>query len=123
MRGDVRLAPVGIPGRTDERPLYSYADVDRLTGLTPGTGKRWLEGYTRDHVFYPPVLRVEPLGDNIVTWGEMVEPRLLAELPASRVSLQRLRPAVIRLREEFGDYPLARARPFLEVRPPRAALP
>ncbi|TWP38522.1 hypothetical protein [Leekyejoonella antrihumi] len=31
------------------------------------------------------------------------------------MSLQKLRPAVVRLREEFGPYPLAHMRPFLEV--------
>jgi uncharacterized protein (DUF433 family) len=45
----------------------------------------------------------------------MVEARLLAEFRDKRVSLQRLRPAVQRLREQLGPYPLAHARPFLEV--------
>jgi uncharacterized protein (DUF433 family) len=40
---------------------------------------------------------------------------LFAEFRGQRVSLQRLRPAVVRLREEFGQYPLAHARPLLEV--------
>jgi hypothetical protein len=29
--------------------------------------------------------------------------------------MHRLRPALVRLREEFGEYPLAHARPFLDV--------
>lgn len=98
-----------------DRAIYSYSDVDRLIGLTPGTGRRWLEGYGRSGDFYQPVLRLEPTGGDSVTWGEMVEARLLAEFRGQRVSLQRLRPAVVRLREEFGQYPLAHARPFLEV--------
>jgi uncharacterized protein (DUF433 family) len=98
-----------------DRAIYSYSDVDRLNGLTPGTGRRWLEGYLRAGDFYEPVLRLEPTGGDSVTWGEMVEARLLAEFRGQRVSLQRLRPAVVRLREEFGQYPLAHARPFLEV--------
>ena len=97
-----------------DRAIYSYADVDRLNGLSPGTGKRWLEGHVRVGVFYEPVLRPEPTGANAVTWGEMVEARLLAEF-RGRVSLQRLRPAVVRLREEFGNHPLAHASPFLNV--------
>lgn len=97
-----------------DRAIYSYADVDRLNGLSPGTGLRWLEGYVRSGVFYEPVLRPEPTGANAVTWGEMVEARLLAEF-RGRVSLQRLRPAVVRLREEFGSHPLAHARPLLDV--------
>jgi uncharacterized protein (DUF433 family) len=58
---------------------------------------------------------LSPTGGEAVTWGEMVEARMLAEFRGQRVSLQRLRPAVVRLREEFGKYPLAHARPLLEV--------
>ncbi|MGH3444032.1 MAG: DUF433 domain-containing protein [Nocardioidaceae bacterium] len=50
-----------------------------------------------------------------MTWGEMVEARLLAEFRSRNVPVQRLRPAIVRLRKEFGRYPLAHARPFLEV--------
>lgn len=96
-------------------PLYSFADVDRLVGLSAGTARRWINGYERAGVDYPPVLRPEPTDDEDVTWGEMVEARLLAEFRHRRVSLQRLRPAVQRLREEFGPYPLAMARPLLDV--------
>lgn len=96
-------------------PIYSFADVDRLVGLSAGTARRWIDGYERAGVAYPPVLRPEPTGDEDVTWGEMVEARLLAEFRHRRVSLQRLRPAVQRLREEFGPYPLAMARPLLDL--------
>ncbi|KXO89269.1 hypothetical protein AXK60_17575 [Tsukamurella pseudospumae] len=50
-----------------------------------------------------------------MTWGEMVESRLLAEYRDRRVPVQRLRPAIVQLREEFGRYPLAHARPLLDV--------
>lgn len=58
--------------------LYSYADIDRLVGLHSGTALRWLEGYERQGRFDDPVLRPEPTGSEAVTWGEMVEARLLA---------------------------------------------
>ncbi|MGH3793032.1 MAG: hypothetical protein ACRDQ9_19980 [Pseudonocardiaceae bacterium] len=29
------------------RPVYNYAEVDRLLRLTPGTAKRWIDGYER----------------------------------------------------------------------------
>ena len=45
----------------------------------------------------------------------MVEARLLAEFRNQRVPVRRLRPAVERLRAEFGAYPLAHARTLLEV--------
>lgn len=98
-----------------DREIYSYGDVDRLVGLHPGTARRWLDGYSRGDRFYEPVLREQTTGSDAVTWGEMVEARLLAEFRSKKVSLQRLRPAIIRLREEFGPYPLAHARPFLDV--------
>lgn len=98
-----------------DRAVYSYADVDRLVGMASGTARRWLEGYHRNRRFYEPVLRAEPTGGDSVTWGEMVEARLLAEFRSRAVPVQRLRPAIVQLRKEFGRYPLARARPFLDV--------
>lgn len=98
-----------------DRAIYSYADVDRLVSLHSGTTRRWLEGYERGGRFYDPVLRPEPTGGDVVTWGEMVEARLLAEFRSRDVPVQRLRPAIVKLRKEFGRYPLAHARPFLEV--------
>ncbi len=98
-----------------DRAIYSYPDVDRLVGLYAGTARRWLEGYTRGGKFYDPVLREEPTGSDSVTWGEMVESRLLAEYRSRDVPVQRLRPAIVALREDFGRYPLAHARPFLDV--------
>lgn len=99
-----------------DRPVYGMAQVDRLLGLRGGTARRWLEGYRRGGKSYPPVVRVEPTGDEIVTWGEFVETRLLAEYRDSGVSMVRMRPAVDRLREEFhAKYPLAYARPYLDV--------
>ncbi|WP_068747141.1 DUF433 domain-containing protein [Tsukamurella pseudospumae] len=98
-----------------DRAIYSYSDVDRLVGLHSGTARRWLEGYARAGKFYDPILRDEPTCSDAVTWGEMVESRLLAEYRDRRVPVQRLRPAIVQLREEFGRYPLAHARPLLDV--------
>ena len=98
-----------------DREIYSYADVDRLVGVRAGTARRWLEGYQRRGHFYAPVLRADPTGSDAVTWGEMVEARLLAEFRDRDVPLHRMRPAIVALREEFGPYPLAYARPFLDV--------
>ncbi len=98
-----------------ERAIYSYADVDRLVGLRPGTARRWLEGYTREGKHYPPVLRPDPTSSDSVTWGEMVEARLLSEYRRREVPIQRMRPAIMALRDEFGRYPLAHAQPFLDV--------
>lgn len=97
------------------RPTYGFSDVDRLLLLQSGTARRWIDGYDRGGVHYPPVVRPERTRDDAVTWGEFVETRLLAGFRERGVTILHLRPAVERLREEFGDHPLARARPFLEV--------
>lgn len=100
-----------------EHPVYGMAQVDRLLALSPGTGRRWIDGYTRGGKTYPPVVRVEPTGEEVVTWGEFVETRLLAEYRDAGVPLVRMRPAIDRLRETFHPlYPLAHARPFVAAR-------
>jgi len=99
-----------------DRRVYGLSQVDRLLGLKGGTARRWLEGYVRAGREYPPVVRVAPTGDEIVTWGEFVETRLLAEYRDAGLPMVRMRPAVERLREQFNTkYPLAHARPFADV--------
>ncbi|MCW2752361.1 MAG: hypothetical protein JWR83_3471 [Aeromicrobium sp.] len=98
-----------------DREIYAYSDVDRIIGLHHGTARRWLEGYTRRGNTYEPVLRESPTHQDIVTWGEMVEARHLAEFRDQHVPVQNMRPAIVRLREEFGRYPLASARALLDT--------
>lgn len=100
-----------------ERQIYGMQQVDGLLGLAAGTARRWIDGYERSGKAYPPVVRVEPTGEDAVTWGEFVETRLLAEYRDRGVPLVRMRPVVERLREELGvKYPLAHARPFVSNR-------
>jgi uncharacterized protein (DUF433 family) len=98
-----------------DRAMYTYSDVDRHLGLHSGTSRRWLNGYSRSGIEYEPVLREDSIRADSVTGGEFVETRLLSEFRDQGVSLQRLRPAVVQLRKEFGRYPLAHAHPFLDV--------
>lgn len=107
--------PVGDAVSLLERPIYTYSQVDRALQLSPGTAKRWLNGYRRRNIGYPPVLRPEPVQTPWVSWGEFVETRLFSgyrhvnEIPA-----QRLRNVVEVLRAEFDRYyPLAYAQPYL----------
>jgi uncharacterized protein (DUF433 family) len=96
-------------------PVYGMAQVDRVLGLHPGTAERWIDGYTRSGRHYPPVVRLEATGADIVTWGEFSETRLLAEYRGAGVPMYRMRPAVDRLRERLGFlYPLAHAAVWLE---------
>jgi uncharacterized protein (DUF433 family) len=99
-----------------DHPVYGMVQVDRLLALPGGTAKRWIDGYERGAKWYPPVVRVEPTGDEVVTWGEFVETRLLSEYRSAGVPMVRMRPAVERLRETYGRYPLAHARPFVSER-------
>ncbi len=100
-----------------DRPIYGIRQVDALLGLPPGTARRWIDGYHRGGRSYPPVVRPESTGEEIVTWGEFVETRLLAAYRAKGVPLQRMRPVIDRLREQLGvKYPLAHARPFAQDR-------
>jgi uncharacterized protein (DUF433 family) len=91
-----------------ERPLYDLGEAARLLELRTGKVRRWLDGYTRAGVHYPPVIRPEPTGSDVVTWGEFVELGYLREYRDLGYSLQRLRPFIVQLREKFGiPYPLA----------------
>ncbi|MBX3031068.1 MAG: DUF433 domain-containing protein [Chloroflexi bacterium] len=97
-----------------ERPVYGMAEVDDVLRLRPGTARRWIDGYQRRRP-YPPVVRLEATGSDVVTWGEFVETRLLAEYRDAGVPMVHLRPTVERLRDELGvRYPLAYASTWLE---------
>lgn len=99
-----------------ERPVYGMSQVDRLLGLHSGTARRWIDGYTRTGRSYPPVIRDETTGSDLVTWGEFVEAKLLAAYRSKGVPMLRMRPAVERLRDQFGRYPLAHVRPWVAGR-------
>jgi uncharacterized protein (DUF433 family) len=99
-----------------DRPTYGLAQVDRILSLRGGTARRWIDGYTRGAKEYPPVVRDRSTGDQIVTWGEFVETRLLAEYRDAGVPIIHMRPAIEALRKELGvAYPLASARTWLDV--------
>jgi uncharacterized protein (DUF433 family) len=99
-----------------DRPVYGFGQVDHILGLKAGTSARWIDGYRRAGRSYAPVIRPERTGDEIVTWGEFIEARLLAEYRDKGVPLVRMRPAVEKLREELNTrYPLASAKTWLAV--------
>ena len=99
-----------------DREVYVLSQVDRLLDIASGTAKRWIDGYERRGQRYEPLVRVERTGSDIVTWGEFVETRLIAEYRRHGINVARMRPAIMALRKEFAtDYPLATAKPFLDV--------
>jgi uncharacterized protein (DUF433 family) len=98
------------------RPVYAMAEVDQLCGLHSGTARRWIDGYTRGGREYAPVVRREQTGEDLVTWGEFVETRLLAQYRDNKVPIQHMRPVVEHLRDALKtDYPLAVAQQWLEA--------
>jgi uncharacterized protein (DUF433 family) len=100
-----------------ERAVYSMTEVDRLLSLKSGTAQRWIDGYDRDGRSYPPVVREAHTGDALVTWGEFVECRFLAEYRTAGVPLIRMRPVVRLLRNELDvRYPLADKRLYVSGR-------
>lgn len=115
--GTVTRHDAGVTKRTVsilERPVYGVAEAAGLLGLRSDRTRAWLDGYNRAGVFYVPVIRPEPTGDDIVTWGEFVELGYLREYRRKGVPLQRLRPVIEELRREFSTpYPLATARPYI----------
>jgi uncharacterized protein (DUF433 family) len=99
---------------TLERPVYGVGQAAALLGMRTDKVHGWLDGYSRQGVVYPPVIRHSTTGSETVTWGEFVELGYLREYRKARVSLQHIRPVIERLREALGvRYPLAHARPFI----------
>lgn len=97
-----------------DRPTYGVGQAAGLLGLRTDSVRRWLDGYFKDGTSYPPVVRPESLGIETVTWGEFIELGYLREYRRANVSLQRLRPAIDKLRVQFEtQYPLALVRPLV----------
>lgn len=99
-----------------DRDVYSMSQVDRLLDLSAGTAGRWIDGYSRRDRHYEPLVRAGATGSDVVTWGEFVEARLISEYRRQGVSVFRMRPAIMALRELFQTpYPLAAAQPFMST--------
>lgn len=96
--------------------MYPMSEADELLGLTRGTARRWIDGYRRGSRHYEPIIRPETTREPLATWGEFVEARLIREYRDAGVRVSRLRGVIERLREDFDmPYPLAHAKPFLDV--------
>lgn len=99
------------------RRVYGMSQVDHLLGLKDGTAQRWIDGYVRAGREYPPIVRPERTGEDIVTWGEFVEARLLANYRQANVPIARMRPVVEMLRDQLATaYPLAHAKLYARNR-------
>jgi uncharacterized protein (DUF433 family) len=78
------------------RPLYSYAEADRLAGATRGTASRWLKGYVaRDEwgdirTRQPPVTPGNRLAE-AVSFIDLIEVVAIGRLRNEGVSLPKIR--------------------------------
>ncbi|PWJ48450.1 Uncharacterized conserved protein, DUF433 family [Quadrisphaera granulorum] len=94
-------------------PVMPAREAARQLRIPATTLQHWLEGGDRRGTFYEPVLRTEPRGTLDMTWGEVVEARYLRAYRSS-VSMQRLRPFISEMRQQFQvRYPLAHFKPFV----------
>lgn len=95
-------------------PVMAAREAARQLKIPASTLLYWLEGGWGGQRWYPPVLREEAIGSTDMTWGEVVEARYLRAYRQRNVSMQRLRPFISLLREEFGvPYPVAHFKPFI----------
>lgn len=106
-----------------DRRVLTAREAARQLRIPETTFIRWIEGWTGRGRHYPPVLRDEPTGITDVTWGEMVEARYLRAYRQNDISLQKLRPVIAALRDEYGTpYPLAHCKPYIGDGPRRLLL-
>lgn len=98
-----------------DRELYTVGEAARLLRVPKRTLMNWLDGNTMRGIHYPPVIRADGSGGDLLTWGEFVEAAFLTEYRRVRdVPLQHLRPVIDDLRERYGvPYPLAHYRPLV----------
>ena len=92
-------------------PRYSYTEADRIAGVTRGTAKRWLEGYTyRDssgsqRSSKPVTERERPKGP--VSFADLVEIAAINRWKDLHWSLRKIRTIVTECQEIFDvEHPL-----------------
>jgi uncharacterized protein (DUF433 family) len=108
--GDIEAAPE-ILGRQ----MYGVAEAARLLRIESAKLRRWLNGAVIQGREYPPVIRVERSGSDVLTWAEFIEAGFLREYRDRSVPLQRLRPFIDALRVETEvEHPLAYFQPAVD---------
>ena len=99
-----------------ELPSYSYAEADRIAGVTRGTAKRWTRGYVAVHqgrrTEHPPVTpRAEPAEGPGVSFFDLIEIAAIGRLKDIGWSLPEVRKIVEDARDLLSiDRPLVTKR-------------
>jgi uncharacterized protein (DUF433 family) len=100
----------GDPSRSSSdpltRPLYTFAEADRLAGVTRGTAQRWLTGYAYygargERVVQPPVTP-GPGGAGGVSFTDLVEIVAIGRLKERDFSLTAIRRIVENCQQILG---------------------
>jgi len=76
------------------RPLYSFAEADRIAGVTPNTSRRWLKGYSfwydGEQRNMPPVTSTTETKD-AVSFVDLMEVAAIGKLRKKGFSFKRIR--------------------------------
>jgi hypothetical protein len=96
-----------MPNQRDPRltaGLLNLTDAGRFLRVRQPTFHRWARGYKRGE----PLIHVKPMtvGELPVTYTALAEGYVLDALKVAGVRPQKIRPALLRLRQEFGEYAL-----------------
>jgi uncharacterized protein (DUF433 family) len=77
-----------------KRPLYSFAEADRIARVTPNTSRRWLKGYSfwydGEHRTMPPVTWTSETKD-AVTFVDLMEVATIDKLRKKGFSFKQIR--------------------------------
>jgi uncharacterized protein (DUF433 family) len=82
-------------------PLYTLGEAGHYLGLSKTTLARWAQGYERGAAIVTTVPG-QPRGSAVIPFVGLAEGLVLAVIRRSGVPLQRVRPALDRLRRELG---------------------
>jgi uncharacterized protein (DUF433 family) len=119
VRAEVRAVAVN----RFETPLYTVAEASRYLGVSDSTFRGWARGYThrspgRPDVHGKPIVTTVdglPRGTASIPFVGLAEGMVLAAIRKLGVPLQRIRPALDRLQDEFGlDHALASERLYTD---------
>jgi uncharacterized protein (DUF433 family) len=90
----VAIGSVSYEHPSVKRPLYSFAEADRIARVTPNTSRRWLKGYSfwydGEHRTMPPVTWTSETKD-AVTFVDLMEVATIDKLRKKGFSFKQIR--------------------------------
>jgi uncharacterized protein (DUF433 family) len=91
------------------QPMYSFREVAHLSGVSVGTVRNWLRGYSTERGMVEPLFKGHPEEEKACSFLQLIEIVVAAKFrKAERVSFRIVRCAYDNARELFKiDYPFA----------------